>query len=130
MRMKLTKNRSIFRGQLFQRMGTRFSEGGVSIEVGALGVPYGYHVERGWKPGEETVDFGKILQYVKKKMFGGRRIGKSGRASAESLAWAIYDTLEEKGAKPHPFVIPAWEERQDEWSLDVVRRLKTRLGKI
>jgi len=135
---KLRENKSIFRGQLHQRIGTRFRAmlkgGEVAIDVGALMVPYGLHVEQGWKPGEETVDYGKILQYVRKKIFseGGavKHLGKGGKERAESLAWAIYDTLVREGAKFHPFVMPAWDRKRDEWLEDVILRLRTRLGAI
>jgi len=131
-RRQLQTNRSIFRGQLHQRIGTRFrallKSCEVAIDVGALLVPYGLRVEKGWKPGEDAVDFDKILQYVKKKTFGGGRLDEDDKYRAESLAYAIYDTLVREGAKPHPFVMPAWECKRDEWLEDVILRLRTRLG--
>ena len=138
-RTRLQDNNSIFRGQLHQRIGTRFRAalkgGTVAIEVGALQVPYGLRVELGWKPGEDAVDFDKILQYAKKKMFtegckGRKRLGATDKHRAEALAYAIYDTLVREGAKPHPFVVPTWNHKRDEWLFDVIRRLKTRLGAL
>jgi len=117
-RAEIRKNRSIFRGQLSQKVDVRaiVVGGNPGVEVGSLGVPYGEAVEKGTKP--HSADMSKLVQYAQKKM------GATGDR-AISLAAAIHATIEEEGTKPHPFIIPAWVALKDLYYRDTVRRLRT-----
>jgi hypothetical protein len=123
-RQNIKNGMHVFRGQLHQRVGARLRKatrgGEVAIEVGSLQVPYGAFVELGWRPGEDTVDEDKIREYVQKKM-------QVPMPEGEPLVRAIIRTLETRGGAPHPFVMPAWDTRRDEWLADTLARLRARL---
>jgi hypothetical protein len=119
---KIKDNKSVFRGELFQRVAARTiitADREPTVEVGSLGVPYGLNVEEG--AGPHSPDADKILDYVKKKM----SIPEPG---ASRVAASITASIESSGTKAHPFIEPAWNERRDEFFADFVNRMKAKLG--
>lgn len=107
----------VYLGTLFSKISaeTKFtSKRSVSeVEFGAIGVDYGMAVELGTKP--HTAPFSVILDYVKRKMKP---------RNAHAYARRVWQTIQKRGTKPHPFVIPAWNRRQKALVDDYVTRLR------
>lgn len=122
MKARVKANRSVFRGQLHQRISAKArvtSTYKCELDFGALGVRYSLNVEKGAGPHEANIR--KIRQYVTKKMgFRGEQ--------ATQIAIAIHDTIKRSGSKPHPFVMPVWERGQKKWKSDVLIRLNRALS--
>lgn len=120
---RLRDNRSVFRGQLMQRVSARVVVavgGSVTIELGSLGVPYGLDVEQGAPARKVGSSEAKaILEYARKKM------GYEGD-KAHAVAAAIIETIETTGTKPHPYLEPAWEASKDAWLKDTLARIKAK----
>ena len=108
-------NRSVFRGQLHQRISAtaviKATEYGV--DFGALGVRYSLNVEKG--AGAHTPNYKKIRQYVTKKM------GLRGE-DATRVAIKIATTIQKHGSKPYPFIMPVWKAGKKRWRRDVIQR--------
>jgi len=121
---RVRANRSVFRGQLFQRIGARVVSRdplAPAIELGALGVPYGMAVEEGAPP--HSPDAAKLLEYVKKKM------GFKGEAALYVYA-AVYATIRDKGTIPHPYIMPVWDAASGIFVTDALGRLRAKLGEM
>ena len=119
--LKIYKN--IFTGELHSRMNAK---AGVKnhqpfVDVGAIGVPYGLNVEKGSPP--HTPDRGRIEEYVRKKM------GMSG-IRGRSVAASIIASIQRKGTRPYPSIIPAWNANKGRFKSDFEGRFKARMAKL
>ena len=112
---RVKANRSVFRGQLHQRITAKavIKSKEYGVDFGALGVNYSLNVEKGAPP--HKPDYKKLLQYVRKKM------GLKGE-DAKRVAIKIGETIEKSGSKPYPFVMPVWEGGKKQWRRDVIQR--------
>lgn len=123
MKARVKANRSVFRGQLHQRINAKArvtSTYKCELDFGALGVRYSLNVEKGAGPHDANIN--KVRQYVTKKMgFRGEQ--------ATQIAIAIWETIRKHGSKPHPFVMPVWERGQKKWKSDVLVRLNRALSR-
>lgn len=123
MREHLKVNKSIWRGELFQRINVQIVQGEEkfpAVDVGAIGVPYAWHVEKGQPPHSEDLD--KMTEYIKAK----HRVDGD---IARRMAAAALRTLEAVGSKPHPYIVPAWEETKAVYSSAVFARIAAEMPK-
>lgn len=121
MKAVVKANRSVFRGQLHQRINAKArvkTKYKTELDFGALGVRYAYNVEKGAPPHEANIN--KIRQYVTKKM------GFKGEDATE-IAIAIWETIRTEGSKPHPFVMPVWKAGHKRFRRDVLKRMDAAL---
>ena len=121
MKARVKANKSVFRGQLHQRINAKSrvkSATAAELDFGALGVRYAYNVEKG--AGAHTANMTKIRQYVTKKM------GFRGD-DATSVAIAIWETIKDEGSKPKPFVLPVWNASKKNFKKDVMVRMNLAL---
>jgi hypothetical protein len=121
MKARVKANRSVFRGQLHQRINAKSrvkSATTSELDFGAMGIRYAYNVEKG--AGPHTANANKIRSYVTKKM------GLRGE-DATTVAIAIWETIKDEGSKPYPFVMPIWDAGKENFRRDVVRRMAVAL---
>lgn len=104
---RLLANRSIFHGNLISSIGveSEVTVFGPRVTVGSFGVPYALAVEKGTGP-QSSVNYPRILEWVKVKN------GLTGQA-AVNVALAVYNTLRQKGAVPHPYLSVAFDHSKD-----------------
>lgn len=120
-RQKLRENKSVWRGEVHQRVGIRVAVDklGPAIDFGAPGVPHAYALEKGQPPHSEELE--KIKEYLSAKQ-GLVEPGLS------RVAAAVVRTLETVGSKPHPFIKPAWEATKHAYTKAVFVRFKLLMG--
>ena len=107
-------NQSVVTGNLFQSVGTvmKREEGEISALVGsALGYAAGYEFGVAVEEGNfDTHEFYlAILDWVRIK-----RIGGNTPEEQETTAYFITEHIRQYGTKPHPFLIPAYQQHQAE----------------
>lgn len=122
-RKRLKRNNNVFTGELHSRMNAK---AGVDnrqpfVDIGAIGVPYGLNIEKGSPP--HTPDQGRIEEYVRKKM------GMSG-SRVQVVAAAIVRSIQGKGTKPYPHILPTWNANASRFQADFEARLRARIAKI
>lgn len=100
MKKRVRDNRSIFRGELFQKITAKavITAGIPAVDVGAIGVPHGLAVEFGQEPGTRQ-DLRKLIEYARLKM--GLPVKKASR-----MGQRLKKSIELRGTKPHPFISP------------------------
>ena len=119
MRMLVRKNGSVYTGRLLKSIGadvSRFSFDEGSVEVGAIGVPYGYEVESGSPP--HTPDLARIRKWAATKL-------KS--KNPNLTARRIVKRIKEKGIKPKPFARPVLRQYERPFVAVLTHNLKRRL---
>lgn len=122
-RNTLKRQHNIFTGELHSRMNAKAGTDNHQpfIDVGAIGVPYGLNVEKGAPP--HKPDLGRLQEYVRKKM------GISGTQGG-LVALAISKSIQDKGSKAYPHIMPTWNANAGRFKADFVGRLKARIAKI
>lgn len=123
-RKALRTNKTIFEGGLHKRIGAKAtvsSTGLAIVDVGTFGVPYGLAVEEGQPPGT-TQDLNKLIRYARIKL-------GVDPDSATKVGLSLKRTIEARGSKPHPFLMPTFEADKLAVYSDFVIRLRLALAK-
>jgi len=121
-KQQVKENKSVFRGELHQRMASRTSvhtkRREPKIEVGALGVPYGTIIEKGSEPRLPTKrEKEKIVEWCRKKL------GLT-KPKARRLAGAIMYVIIHDGNKAHPYLLNTWRATKDQFWKDFTDRMR------
>ena len=123
----LRDERRVMDGDLFKSITARVvssSSKGITVDIGAIGVPYALDVELGTPATNvEESERKKILRWSQKKM--GLTDGSRG-SPARLHAGAVIRTIRGSGRKPHPYIVPTFDLVKDRFVSDFA----TRLGKI
>ena len=122
MRRTLKTNGNVFEGTLMQRVGVRTNATKAipSVEVGALGVPYGLAIEKG-QPAGTSQDLGKLVRYARIKL---------GANNPESVGKRLQTGIESSGTKAYPFIMPSFKKNKKIISADFASRFKTMLAAL
>ena len=124
LRRKIRANKSVVTGNLFRNLSTRVSvyeRKSAAIDVGALGVMYGWYLEVGTKPGH-TPPYKRIELWVKKKMqLRGRDL--------HNVTWRIMRSIRMRGTKAHPYLIVTWDRVKGRFVSDFNARVRAALAK-
>ena len=110
-------------GQLFQRTIAAVKSTGpwhATVHVGPIGVTYAEAVEKGQAP--HTPNREKMVRWARLKL------GIKQPKAAEAVAAKVMKRIAEVGAKPHPFLKPAFDESLPMFLIDFVRRARLHLG--
>lgn len=118
-RRKIKENKSVDTGKLFQGIQSKslIRKGDGAVEVGSLGVEYGLNVEKGTGP--HTPDFGRLLDWVRRKV--------KPRGNPVTATIRISKTIQKRGVKPRPHIIPAFQTNQKRLANDFVTRMRVAL---
>lgn len=119
MRKKLIENRSIDTGKLFRSLNTKaiVLRGQGAVEVGTIGVEYGLNIETGSKP--HTPDFRRLLDWVRRKL--------KPKGNPVFTTSNISRTIQKRGTKAKPFIVPTFIANQERLANDFVTRMRVHL---
>lgn len=123
----LKEHDSIFQGHLFRSLGLRVLQSGArnKVQVGTIGVRYGWNIEHGTPPGlpMDAAEFAKLTEWVRRKMLvtsytavskkTGKPYTRREYVTPLTAAWVaskVAAKIKAQGILPQPFLQPAWEQ--------------------
>lgn len=127
-RKNLRLNDSIFEGNLHKSLRAEVLQvGRVSkIRAGSIGVLYGKNIEEGTPPGRGFVagEPDKIERWVAKKL----KMAQFGPAVVKWVAYRVMEKIQRVGIEPVPFLVPAWNEKRNDFREMFNQKVRTQLG--